>query len=333
MTSSEKTNTRACYIKCIRVCKVMRAVVINEYGSKDVLVEQELPKPVIKANQVLVEVYATSINPIDWKLRAGYLKQMLDWTFPIILGWDVAGKIAEVGSEVKDFQVGDDIFARPDTTSKGTYAEFTAVDEELLAKKPSNLTFEEAASIPLAGLTAWQCLVDNTKVKQGNKVLIHAGAGGVGSLAIQMAKHLGAYVATTASEQNAAYVKELGADEFINYRKQQFEEVLHDFDVVIDTMGGDILNKSFQVLKPGGRLVTIAGQPDPALIQKHQVMASSYWLTPNGKQLGELGELLEKGILKPQVGSIFDFSAEALQKAHELSETHHAKGKIVIKVK
>lgn len=311
----------------------MRAVVINEYGSKNVLVEQELPKPEIKANQVLVEVYATSINPIDWKLRAGYLKQMLDWTFPIILGWDVAGKIVEVGSEVTYFQVGDEVFARPDTTAEGTYAEFTTVDEELLAKKPSNLTFEEAASIPLAGLTAWQCLVDNTKVKQGDKVLIHAGAGGVGSLAIQMAKHLGAYVATTASEKNEAYVKELGADEFINYRIQQFEEELSDYDVVIDTMGGDILNKSFQILKPGGRLVTIAGQPDPALTEKHQVTASSYWLTPNGKQLGEIGELLEKRILKPQVGSVFDFSAEALQKAHELSETHHAKGKIVIKVK
>lgn len=311
----------------------MRAVVINEYGSKNVLVEQELPKPEIKANQVLVEVYATSINPIDWKLRAGYLKQMLDWTFPIILGWDVAGKIVEVGNEVEHFQVGDEIFARPDTTPKGTYAEFTTVDEDLLAKKPSNLTFEEAASIPLAGLTAWQCLVDFTKVKEGDKVLIHAGAGGVGSLAIQMAKHLGAYVATTASENNEDYVKELGADQFINYLIQQFEEELSDYDVVIDTMGGDILNKSFQVLKPGGRLVTIAGQPDPALIEKHQVTANSYWLTPNGKQLSEIGELLEKEILKPQVGNVFGFSAEAIQKAHELSETHHAKGKIVIKVK
>ncbi|WP_407269909.1 NADP-dependent oxidoreductase [Radiobacillus sp. PE A8.2] len=311
----------------------MRAVVINEYGSKDVLVEQELPKPEINANQVLVEVHATSINPIDWKLRAGYLKQMLDWSFPIILGWDVAGKIVEVGSDVKNFEVGDEVFARPDTTAKGTYAEFTTVDQELLAKKPSNLTFEEAASIPLAGLTAWQCLVDNTQVKQGDKVLIQAGAGGVGSLAIQMAKHLGAYVATTASEKNEAYVKELGADVFINYRTQQFEEELSDYDVVIDTMGDEILNKGFQVLKPGGRLVTIAGQPDPALAEKHQVTASSYWLTPNGKQLAEIGDLLEKGIVKPQVGSTFGFSAEQLQKAHELSETHHAKGKIVIKVK
>jgi len=311
----------------------MRAIVINEYGSKDVLVEQELPKPEIKANQVLVEVYATSINPIDWKLRAGYLKQMLDWEFPIILGWDVAGKIVEVGNEVKNFKVGDEIFARPDTTPHGTYAEFTTVDEELLAKKPTNLTFEEAASIPLAGLTAWQCLVDKTKVQKGDKVLIHAGAGGVGSMAIQMAKHLGAYVATTASEKNEAYVKELGADEFINYRTQQFEEVLHDYDVVIDTMGGEILNKSFTILKPGGRLVTIAGQPDPALIEKYQVTASSYWLTPNGKQLSELGELLEKGILKPQVGNIFDFSLESFKKAHELSETNHAKGKIVIRAK
>ena len=170
--------------------------------------------------------------------------------------------------------------------------------------------------------------MDHTKVKQGDKVLIYAGAGGVGSLAIQMAKHLGAYVATTASEKNEAYVKELGADAFINYRTQQFEEEVSDYDVVIDTMGGEILNKSFQIVKPGGRLVTIAGQPDPALAEKHQVTASSYWLTPNGKQLSELGELLEKGILKPQVGHVFDFSAEALQRAHELSETHHANGRL-----
>lgn len=311
----------------------MRAVVIDEYGGKNVLVEQELAKPEIEANQVLVEVYATSINPIDWKLRAGYLKEMLDWSFPIILGWDVAGKIVEVGNEVTHFQIGDEVFARPDTTREGTYAEFTTVAEELLVKKPDNLTFEEAASIPLTGLTAWQCLVDNLKVKEGDKVLIHAGAGGVGSLAIQMAKHLGAYVATTASEKNEAYVKELGADEFINYRTQQFEEELSDYDAVLDTMGGDILDKSFQVLKPGGSLVSIAGQPDPALSEKHQVTASSYWLTPNGKQLAEIGDLLEQGILKPQVGKVFDFSAEALQEAHELSETHHVQGKIVIKVK
>ncbi|WP_117168711.1 NADP-dependent oxidoreductase [Paraliobacillus sediminis] len=311
----------------------MKAVVINEYGDKSVLQEEEISKPVIKENQVLVEVHATSINPIDWKLRAGYLKEMLDFSFPIILGWDVAGTIVEVGEKVTDYKIGDEVFARPDTTNEGTYAEFTTVDENLLAKKPKSLTFEEAASIPLAGLTAWQCLVDFTKVKKDDKVLIHAGAGGVGSLAIQIAKHLGAYVATTASEKNEAYVKELGADQIINYKTDDFAAELSDFDVVLDTMGGEILDKSFTVLKPNGRLVTIAGQPDQALAEKYQVEASGYWLNPDGKQLSELGELLDKGIVKSQVGHVFGFSAEQIKEAHELSETHHAKGKIVIKVK
>lgn len=311
----------------------MKAVVINEYGDKSVLQEEEISKPVIKENQVLVEVHATSINPIDWKMRAGYLKEMLDFSFPIILGWDVAGTIVEVGTKVTEYKIGDEVFARPDTTNEGTYATFTTVDENLLAKKPKSLTFEEAASIPLAGLTAWQCLIDFTKVKKDDKVLIHAGAGGVGSLAIQIAKHLGAYVATTASEQNEAYVKELGADLVINYKTHQFDEELSDFDVVLDTMGGEILDKSFTVLKPNGRLVTIAGQPDQALAEQYQVEASGYWLNPDGKQLAELGELLDKGIVKPQVGHVFGFSAEQIKEAHALSETHHAKGKIVIKVK
>ncbi|WP_138420390.1 NADP-dependent oxidoreductase [Aquibacillus sediminis] len=311
----------------------MKAIVINEYGSKEKLKEQEVPTPQIKDNQVLVEVYATSINPIDWKLREGYLRQMLDFSFPIILGWDVAGVITEVGRNVTKFKVGDEVFARPDTTANGTYAEYTAVDEDLLAKKPTNISYEQAASIPLAGLTAWQCLVDEVKLKHGEHVLIHAGAGGVGSLAIQFAKHIGAHVATTASEKNEIYVKELGADQFINYRTQQFEEELEKVDAVVDTMGGEILDKSFQVLKPGGRIVTIAGQPKQELATQHQVKATSYWLTPNGQQLSQIGELLEKGIVKPQVGHVFNFSENELREAHKLSETHHAKGKIVIKMK
>ncbi|MRH42676.1 zinc-binding dehydrogenase [Aquibacillus halophilus] len=311
----------------------MKAIVINNYGGKEELQEQEVPKPQIKDNQVLVEVHATSINPIDWKLREGYLKSMLDFSFPIILGWDVAGTIVETGKQVKDFQIGDEVFARPDTTANGTYAEYTTVDENLLAKKPKNISFEEAASIPLAGLTAWQCLVDKTGVKKGDKVLIQAGAGGVGSLAIQFAKYLGAYVATTASEKNETYVKELGADKFINYKTQNFAEELEDFDIVLDTMGGEVLEKSFQVLKRGGKLVTIAGQPDQDLAKEYGVEAMSYWLTPNGEQLTELGDLLDKKIVKAQVGHVFGFSTDELREAHTLSETHHAKGKIVIKVK
>ncbi|MDC3412116.1 NADP-dependent oxidoreductase [Aquibacillus sp. 3ASR75-11] len=311
----------------------MKAIVINEYGSKEVLKETEIPKPDITDDQVLVEVHATSINPIDWKTRAGYLQEKLDFSFPIILGWDVAGTIVEVGDKVTDYQIGDEVFARPATTPNGTYAEFTAVDENLLAKKPENVTFEEAASIPLVGLTAWQCLVDITNIKKGDTVLIHAGSGGVGSIAIQLAKHFGAFVATTASEQNEAYVKELGADQFINYKTQNFEEELSDFDIVLDTMGGDILEKSYTVLKRGGKLVTIAGQPNDDAAAKYGITAKFHWLEPDGTQLQKLADLLNKEIIKPQVGHVFDFSEEQLQKAHELSETHHAKGKIVVKVK
>ncbi|WP_090851603.1 NADP-dependent oxidoreductase [Paraliobacillus sp. PM-2] len=311
----------------------MKAVVIQQYGNSDVLEEMEISKLAPEENQVLVEVYATSINPIDWKVREGYLKDMIPFEFPITLGWDVAGKIVAKGNGVTDYQVGDEVFARPATTNRGTYAEYTLVDEALLAKKPTNLTFEEATSIPLAGLTAWQSLIDVAKLKAGEKVLIQAGAGGVGSLAIQIAKHIGAYVATTASEANENYVKELGADQFINYRTENFENKIDDFDVVFDTMGGEILDRGMKVLKPGGRIVTIAGQPNKELAKQYQVEAYSYWLEPSGKQLDELADLLSKGIIKPQVGHTFPFSAAGIKEAHDLSATHHAKGKIAIKMK
>ncbi len=311
----------------------MKAVVIQQYGDSSLLEEQELTKPVPEKHQVLVEVYSTSVNPIDWKLRAGYLQEMIPFEFPIVLGWDVAGKVVAKGEGVTQYEIGDEVFARPATTNRGTYASYTLVDDDLLAKKPTNISFEEAVSIPLAGLTAWQCLIDVTKVKADEKVLIQAGAGGVGSLAIQIAKHLGAYVATTASEENKAYVKELGADLVINYRTENFEDIIKDYDVVFDTMGGDILDRGITVLKPGGRIVTIAGQPNEELAKQYQVEASSYWLNPDGKQLREMGDLLANGVIKPQVGHTFPFSADGIKEAHVLSETHHAKGKIIIKMK
>ncbi|WP_182200160.1 NADP-dependent oxidoreductase [Paraliobacillus salinarum] len=311
----------------------MKAVVINHYGNSDVLEDTEITKPTPEPNQVLVEVFATSINPIDWKVREGYMKEVIPFEFPIILGWDVAGKIVAVGDKVKNYQVGDEVFARPANTNKGTYAEYTLVDEDLLAKKPTTITFEEAASIPLAGLTAWQSLLDVAKLQEGEKVLIQAGAGGVGSLAIQIAKHVGAYVATTASKENEDYVKALGADLFINYKTEDFENIVKDFDVVFDMMGGEILDRGITVLKPGGRIVTIAGQPNQALADQYQVKAYSYWLEPNGKQLQEMADLLDKEIIKPQVNHTFSFSASGIKEAHDLSATHHAKGKIVIKMK
>ncbi|MBK5655942.1 MAG: NADP-dependent oxidoreductase [Rhizobium sp.] len=311
----------------------MKAIVINSYGGKEQLKEQEVEKPAITDNQVLLELHATSINPIDWKLREGYLKEMLPWEFPIILGWDAAGIIAEVGKNVKHFKVGDRVFARPATTRQGTYAEYVPVDEDLLAHMPESMTFEEGAAIPLTGLTAYQCLIDFAEVKKGDKVLIHAGAGGVGSMAIQIANSIGAYVATTASDKNDELVKSLGANQVINYREEDFSELLEDFDAVLDTMGGEVLDKSFKVLKKGGKLISIAGQPSAEKAAQHEVKASDYWLEPSGEQLKKLANLFVSGELKPAIGEVFAFTEQGLQDAHELSESHHARGKIIIKIK
>ncbi|WP_430787983.1 NADP-dependent oxidoreductase [Virgibacillus flavescens] len=311
----------------------MKAIVIEEYGSLNKLTEKEVSVPEINDNQVLIEVHATSINPIDWKLREGYLKENLPLEFPITLGWDVAGIISEVGSAVTNFQIGDRVFARPALTREGTYAEYTAVDEELLAKMPENLSFEEASSVPLAGLTAWQCLVDFSEIKEDDKVLIHAGSGGVGTFAIQIAKSFGAHVASTASGKNEEFLKELGVDTFINYEEEDFVNVLKDYDIVLDTLGGEVQEKSFQVLKEGGKLVSIVQPPDEKAAQSKNLKAGFHWLEPDGKQLAELGNLIKKEQVKPIVDHTFPLSQEGLQDAHKLSETHHAKGKIVIKVK
>ncbi|MBC1603134.1 NADP-dependent oxidoreductase [Listeria rocourtiae] len=309
----------------------MKAVVIENYGGKEELKEAEVAMPKAGAGQVVIEMKATSINPIDWKLREGYLKQMMDWPFPIILGWDAAGVISEVGEDVTDWKIGDKVFARPETTRFGTYAEYALIDAPLLAKIPDNVSFDEAASIPLAGLTAWQALFDHANLQAGEKVLIHAGAGGVGTLAIQLAKNAGAYVITTASKKNAAFLKELGADEVIDYKTTNFAEVLTDIDVVFDTMGGDIQKDSFRVLKDNtGRLISIVGAPDEELAKAKNVVAKSIWLVPSGEQLQAFAELMAAGKVKAVVGATFPFSAKGVYDAHALSETHHAKGKIVI---
>lgn len=311
----------------------LKAIVIDQYGENNVLTERDVEKPAIQDDQVLVEIHATSINPIDWKVRAGYLKDMLPFEFPITLGWDASGIIVEKGSNVTNFEVGERVFTRPATTNQGTYAEYVAVEENLLAKMPAAMSYEEAAAIPLAGLTAWQCLVDFADVQKDDKVLIHAGAGGVGNFAIQIAKSLGAYVATTASAKNEEFVKSLGADQVINYQTEDFSDILSDFDFVLDSMGGDVQSKSYKVLKPKGKLVSIAAPPNEEEAKQYDVEAGFLWLDPQGAQLQKLADMYEAGELKAIVGETFGFSEELLQEAHALSETHHARGKIVITVK
>src|SRR5699024_7875411 len=309
----------------------LKAVIIENYGGIDELKYTEIDEPNLKDDDVLIEIAATSVNPVDWKLREGHLKGMLQYDFPFILGLDAAGTIKEVGKNVTKFRVGDNVFTRPDITRNGTYAEYVAVDENLVAKKPENLSFEEAASIPLVGLTSWQCLVDFADIKQGDKVLIHAGSGGVGSFAIQLAKSFGAWVATTCSTRNVEFVKSLGADKVIDYRNEDFTQVLVDMDIVFDTLGGNIQTQSYDVLKEGGNLVSIAGQPDQELAQARNVKAGFVLLEPDGEQLTKIGEMIEQGKIRANVGTVMEL--KEIQEAHRLSETHHVKGKIVLRVR
>ncbi|MEG0267873.1 MAG: NADP-dependent oxidoreductase [Carnobacterium sp.] len=309
----------------------MKAIGIENYGGKDELKEMQVDNPKANAKQVVVEVKATSVNPIDWKLREGYLQQMMDWAFPIILGWDVAGVISEIGEEVTDWKVGDEVFARPETTRFGTYAEYTIVDQNLLAKIPANVSFEEAAAVPLAGLTAWQGLFDHGKLKKGETVLIHAGAGGVGTYAIQLAKSIGAKVITTASKKNHDLLIELGADQVIDYKTENFVELLNDVDLVLDTVGGEVQKDSFEVLKPKtGRMISIVGLADEEVRKQYDVEFESIWLEPNGQELSEIADLMAAGEVKSIIGAKFPLTEKGVYDAHELSETHHALGKIII---
>lgn len=311
----------------------MKAVVINEYGPAEKLHLEELPVPEIAEDEVLIENHATSINPIDWKARLGMLKPMFDWDFPVVLGWDAAGVITKVGAGVTKFKEGDEVFARPDIYQdgrRGTYAEYVAAKEDKVALKPKKLSFEAAAAIPLAGLTAWQAVKDRLHVKAGEKVLVQAGAGGVGLFAIQIAKYLGAYVATTASAGNRDLLLRLGADEVIDYHTTKIEDVLHDYDAVFDTI--DAIDEGLKILKPDGRLVTIAGHPTAEEKNAPQAV-SDWWLQPNGAQLSELGALVAQEKIKVVVDSTFDLTTSGLQAAHKRSESRHAHGKIVIKIK
>jgi NADPH:quinone reductase-like Zn-dependent oxidoreductase len=311
----------------------VKAVVIHKYGTEEEFVLVDLPEPTPEDQQVVVEMFATSINPIDWKLREGYLKDMLPFEFPIILGWDAAGIIHKVGSKVTDWKMGDRVFARPATTARGTYAEFTAIDQGLLAHVPDDVSFTEAAATPLAGLTAWQCLFDFAKLQAGEKVLIHAGAGGVGSFAIQLAKTAGATVYATGGPESLSIMRALGADYVVNYKKKAEEPLPNDMDVILDTVGGKTQEQSFDLLKEGGRLVSIVQPPNEEKAKEKSVTAGFVWLEPRGDQLQQMAELMDENKVKPLIDKVFAFTVEGLKGAHQLSQSGHAKGKIVIEMK
>ncbi|NKX12701.1 zinc-binding dehydrogenase [Bacillus cereus] len=332
----------------------MKAMIIDKYGKVPMRMA-EVPTPEINEYEVLAEIHAASINPIDFKIRDGKVKMLLKYEMPLILGNDFAGVITKVGSKVTRFKVGDEIYARPRKNKIGTFAEYIAIHEDDIALKPKNLSFEEAASIPLVGLTSYQALHDIMQLQKGQKILIHAGSGGVGTFAIQLAKIMGAIVTTTASEAGANLVTSLGADEIINYKTEKFEDILKNYDAVFDTIGGATLEKSFNIIKRGGNIVSVSGMPNArfgkefgsgffktllfslaskkltALEKKHNAQYSFLFMKPSGDQLRTIANYIEAGQIKPVIDRVFPF--EDAQKAMEYSESGRAKGKIIVKIK
>ena len=316
----------------------MKAMAIDAFGGPERLKAVEVPTPEPEGEEVLIAVACASVNPVDWKIREGMLADMFPHAFPLIPGWDAAGTVSAAGRNAARFRQGDRVFAycRKPEIRFGTYCEYVAVHESTVALMPANIGFAEAATIPLAGLTAWQSLFDAAKLSAGEKILIHAGSGGVGSLAIQFAKYAGATVYTTARAVNHDYVKSLGADAAIDYSKDDFVHVLGKrepggIDVVYDTIGGHVQQRSYKVLKKGGRLVSVAGIPDPDEARPHGVRTDFVFVSPNGTQLRRIAELIESGAVRPA-----DFEVMRLEeaaKAQELSRAGHVRGKIVLKVR
>ncbi|MFJ1312177.1 NADP-dependent oxidoreductase [Agrobacterium sp. P15N1-A] len=333
----------------------MKAFILDRYGKKQQLRLGDVPEPVPGPDEVLVEVEAAGLNPLDSKVRDGAFKPILPYKPPLVLGHELAGTVVAIGANVRRVKVGDAVYARPRDGQIGAFAERITVKDADLALKPANLTMAEAASIPLVGLTAWQVLVERAQIKPGQKVLIHAGSGGVGTFAIQLAKHLGATVATTASATNAAMVKELGADVVIDYRSQKFEEALSGYDVVLNSLDAATLEKSLKVLKPGGKLISISGPPDPAFARAHGLNVvlrlvlrllsagirrkakragvdySFLFMHADGEQLNRITRLIEDGTIRPVVDRVFPF--EKLNDAFAYVDTGRAKGKVVVTLK
>ncbi len=328
----------------------MKAFIVDRYKGK--LRLGDMPDPELRNHDVLVQIYAAGVNPLDSKIRDGELKLILPYRLPLILGNELAGVVIRVGSKVRGFKPGDEVYARPNQDRIGTFAEFIAMNEADVALKPKNLTMEEAASIPLVALAAWQVLIDRANLKKGEKVLIHAGSGGFGTLAIQLAKYIGATVATTTSAANVDLVKSLGADVVVDYRQEDFEKVLSGYDVVVNSLGKDTLEKSLSVLKPGGKLISISGPPDAAFAKasglnwylqqvmrllsfgirkkakKRGISYSFVFMRANGAQLSKITSLIDDGIIRPVLDRVFPFAATSEALAY--LEKGRAKGKVVV---
>ncbi|MBC8141450.1 MAG: NADP-dependent oxidoreductase [Armatimonadetes bacterium] len=306
----------------------MKAVVISEYGDENVLKYGDVPRPEPKAGEILVKVRAAGVNPVDWKIRDG-LGGMFGYTLPLILGGDIAGTVETVGAGVTNFAPGDAVYGMTVTNSSDGYAEYALALPDGIAHKPDSLSFAEAASLPIAVLTAWQAF-DLANLQSGQQVLITGASGGVGSMAVQLAKAKGAFVTATASGKNESFVRELGADEFVDYTARAFETVVKNMDVVFDTVGDDTLDRAYQTLKPGGYLVTAAGMPNEEKASESKVQVARVSCKANADQLAEVSGLIGEGKLRTYLETVLPLS-EAKQ-AHQLSKTGRTRGKIVLTV-
>ncbi|GAE83522.1 NADP-dependent oxidoreductase [Bacteroides reticulotermitis] len=333
----------------------MKAFVINKYGKDEQLHLTDIPEPSLGEDEVLVEIHAAGLNQLDSKIKSGAFKLILSYKLPLILGHDLAGVVVKVGSQASRFKVGDEVYARPADYHIGTFAEYLAVNEKDLARKPKNLTMDEAGSLPLVALTAWQALVEFGKLKQGQKVFIQAGSGGVGIIAIQLAKYLGATVATTAGSGSFELLKQLGADILIDYKTQDFESVLKDYDLVINSQDTRTLEKSLNIVKAGGKVISISGPPTPELAKsidssrimrfvlslisfgirrkakKRGIVYEFLFMRASGRQLEEITKLVESGVIKTVLDRVFTF--EQTNEALAYLEKGRAKGKVVVNIK
>jgi NADPH:quinone reductase-like Zn-dependent oxidoreductase len=333
----------------------VNAFIIDRYGSGRRLHAGEMPDPEVREDDVLIQICAAGVNNLDSKIRSGEFKRLLPYRLPLILGNDVAGVVLRVGARVGRFKPGDEVYARPDQDRIGTFAELISIKEDSVAKKPKNLTMDEAASIPLVGLTALQALIEKAGLKKGQKVFVQAGSGGVGTFAIQLAKHVGATVATTTSTDNVNLVRSLGADIVIDYKKEDFETVLSDYDVVLHSLDKLTLEKSLRVLKPGGRLISISGPPDSdfardigaswivngimrflsygvrSKAKRYRVNYSFLFMKANGDQLSEITALIDSGTIRPVMDRVFPF--ESTNEALAYVEAGRARGKVVVQVR
>ena len=333
----------------------MKALIFKRYGKHDYVTFADSPRPVPKPDEILVQVYAAGLNPIDYMIPKGTFKPILHFQLPATLGSDLAGVVVEIGNHVTRFKPGDAVFASIFDLGMGALAEFAVVPENAAALKPANLDFVQAASVPMVGLASWQALKERAHLKPGQKVFIPAGSGGIGTFAIQLAKYLGAKVGTTTSTGNVDLLRALGADEVIDYKKQEFEDVLRDYDAVLGTVRGDALATALRILKPQSTVVSLIGPPDAAFARargmnvfmvlvfgflsrkiirsakKRDIAYSFLFVHPDGSQLAEIGELLEAGRIRPEIDKIFPF--EQAKEALAYLEQGRAKGKVVVQMR